>query len=234
MMKKCLLLFSLLFLTCLQVMPQESTSQRKSIEDAFISRMKAMATNPDVLTRIDKNALGKNMVKGARYYTQLGETYILDEISSNTYYKRKGNVYKPLCDKHFPKETIANRLLLSDNDLPTGMMTLKFQKYRYESDSVSISFKQFVTFCKNEGYNAYVGIEHIDNKEIYVDVFLYNGEQEWLQLINITCSIEHVSDEGLVVNGNAWLFIPLSNLRELMGKELPKDFMDRLKKLTGK
>ena len=111
------------------------------------------------------------------------------------------------------------------------MITLKFQKYRYETDSVSISLKQFVTFYKSEGYNAYVGIEHIDNKEINADVFLYNVEKKWLHLINVTCPIEDVSNEGLVANGNAWLFIPTSNLRELMGNELPEDFMDLLIKL---
>ena len=231
MMKKILILFSLLFLICLRVMSQEGTSQRKSIEDAFISRMKAMTIDRDVLTRIDTDTLLKNMVKGNRYYIQYGETYILDEISSNTYYKKRGHIFKPLCDKHFPEETIANRLLVSNNDLPDGMITLKFQKYRYETDSVSISLKQFVTFYKSEGYNAYVGIEHIDNKEINADVFLYNVEKKWLHLINVTCPIEDVSNEGLVANGNAWLFIPTSNLRELMGKELPEDFMDRLIKL---
>lgn len=231
MMKKYLILFSLLFIICLQVMAQEISSQRKTIEDAFISRMKAIATAPNVLTKIDTNTLVKNMVKGDCYYTQSGETYILDEISSNTYFERRGYVFKPLCDKNFPKETIVNRLLLSSNDLPDGLMTLKFQKYRYEVDSVSISLKQFVSFCKGEGYNAYVGIEHMDNKEIIADVFLYNSERKWLHIINVTCPIEDVAHEGLVANGNAWLFIPTSNLRELMGKELPEDFMDRLRKL---
>lgn len=234
MMKKILILFSLLFLISLRVMSQEGTSQRKSIEDAFISRMKAMTIDGNVLTRIDIDTVVTNLVKENRYYTQYGETYILDEISSNTYYKKRGNIFKPLCDKHFPKETIANRLLLSNNDLPNGMMTLKFQKYRYETDSVSISLKQFVSFCKHEGYKAYVGIEHIDNKEINADVFLYNDEEKWLHLINVNCPIEDISNEGLVAIGNVWLFIPTSNLRELMGKELPEDFMDRLIKLKGK
>ena len=234
MMKKYLILLPLLFLICQQVMPQEGTSQRKFIEDAFISRMKAVAKDCNLLTRTDTDTIVRSMEKGEKFYTQLGGYYILDEISSNTYYLKRDKAFQPLCDKHFPKETIANRLLLSNNDLPNGTMVLKFQKYRYETDSVDISLKQFVTFCKNEGYDAYVGIEHIDNKEINADVFLYNVEEKWLHLIYITCPIEDVSKEGLVINGNAWLFIPTSNLRELMGKELPEDFMDRLLKIKGK
>lgn len=233
MTKKHLTLFPLLILISLQVMSQEETSQRKNMEDAFISRMKAVATDIDVLTRVGEDTLMTNKVEGENYYTQLGGKYIFDEITSNTYYIKRGKSFQPLCDKHFPKETIANRLLLSNNDMPKGIMSLKFQKYRYETDSVNIAFKQFVTFCKNEGYDAYVGIEHIDKKEINADVFIYNAENKWLHLIYITCPIEDVSNEGLVANGYAWLFIPTSNLRELMGKELPEDFMDRLLKIKG-
>ena len=211
-------------------MSQEGVSQRKVMEDAFISRMKAMTTDCEGL-QLDTDSIVRKMEKTGKYYTQVGDIYIIDEISSNTYYLKKGGGFRPLCDKQFPKETIANRLLLSNIDLPSGTMALKFQKYRYETDSIDISFRQFVTFFKKEGFNAYVGIESMDKKDIYVDVYLYNVEEKWLHLINVTCPTNKVSSDGLVVNAKAWLFIPTSNLRDLMGKELPSDFMDRLNKM---
>lgn len=167
-------------------------------------------------------------MKSKNYYVLPGDTYILDEISSATYYFYKEKAFHALCNKHFPVETIANRMLLLNEELPDGELRLKFQKYRYETDSVNIDFKRFVTFCKSEGCEAYVGVEDKDDTELKVDVFLYNAAAQWLHIINFECPAENVADEGLSVAGNAWLFIPIGNLRELMGKELPPDFMEKI------
>lgn len=230
-MKRYQILIVLTLFICATAIAQEETSQRKNIEDTFIERMKAMAGS-DILARISPDTTVMSKVEGESYYILPGETYILDEISSATYYTHKGLVFLPLCDKRFPKETIANRLLLPNRELPDGEMKVKFQKYRYETDSVNIQFKQFIAFCNSEGYKAYVGIEHIDNTEMKVDVFLYNDTAQWLHIFAFTCPVKNVSDKGLVIEGCAWLFIPTSNLRELMGKELPKDFMQKLMRKT--
>ena len=80
----------------------------------------------------------------------------------------------------------------------------------------------------------FVGVESMSKKEMKVDLFLFNNENKWLHVINLSCPIKNVADKGLVVEGTAWLFIPTSNIRQLMGKELPKDFMDKLMKKTKK
>lgn len=219
---KTLIIFALF--VCISAIAQEETSQRKAIEDAFIARMKEMAGD-DILARISPDTTVMSKAEGKNYYVLSGDTYILDEISSATYYNNDGKSFLPLCDKRFPKETIANRLLLPNRELPDGKMNVEFQKYRYEKDSVSIQFKQFVAFCNSEDYKAYVGIENIDSVEMKVDVFLYNDTTQWLHIFVFTCPIEDVSDKGLTIEGSAWLFIPTSNLRELMGKGLPDDFM---------
>lgn len=228
-MRKILLILTTFL--CITATAQDETSQRKKIEDAFIARMKEMAGG-EVLTRISPDTTVMSMVESKKYYVLPGDTYILDNISSATYYNRKGKFFQPLCDNRFPAETIANRLLLPNRELPDGELRLKFQKYRYETDSVNIQFKQFVVFCKNEGYKAYVGIESMDDVKMKADVFLYKEEDQWLHIFNIECPLKNVSDDGLNVAGSAWLFIPTSNLRELMGKELPKDFMQKLLRKT--
>lgn len=230
-MKKKKIFLALAFLGCLTATAQNEVSQRKMTEDAFITRMKEMASG-EILASISPDTTVMSLMEGKKYHVLPGETYILDNISSATYYKRKGKSFIPLCDKRFPAETIANRLLLPNRELPDGELRLKFQKYRYETDCVNIQFKQFVVFCKNEGYKAYVGIESMDDANMKVDVFLYKEDDQWLHIFNIECPLDKVSDNGLCVTGSAWLFIPTSNLRELMGKELPKDFMQKLLRRT--
>lgn len=231
MIMKQFRLFILFLLLGGMAAAQEGTSQRKAMEDAFIARMKAMA-DADMLVRISPDTSLMSKVQEENYYVLPGDTYILDEISSATYYIYNGQTFHALCDKRFPAETMANRLLLPDKELPDGELRLKFQKYRYETDSVNIQFKQFVSFCKSEGCEVYVGVENVEGSELEVDVFLYNGSARWLHIVNLECPVEKVADEGLSVSGNAWLFIPLANLRELMGKELPEDFMDRITSKT--
>ncbi len=230
-MKKNQLLIVLALLFGLTVNAQKEVSQRKTMEDAFIARMKSMAGS-DILARISPDTSVMSKAKGKSYYILPGDTYILDEISSATYYMSEGSSFQPICEKQFPTETIANRLLLPNRELPDGEIKLKFQKYRYETDSVNIQFKQFVVFCKNEGYESFVGIEHTDKAEMKVDVFLYNNTKKWLHIVTLTCPIEQVADNGLSIAGDAWLFIPTSNLRELMGNKLPKDFMNKLLQKT--
>ena len=91
-----------------------------------------------------------------------------------------------------------------------------------------------MTFCRNKGYEMFVGIENMSKKEMIVDLFLFNYENKWLHVINLSCPIKNVADKGLVADGTAWLFIPTSNIRQMMGKELPQDFMDKLMKKTKK
>ena len=200
---------------------QQADSKRKSMEDAFIEQMKETA-KMDVLSRITNDTTVMSRVEGKSYYVHPGDTYIVDGISTATYYERKGKHFIPLCDVKYPKETIANRLLLPNRELPDGNINMKFQK----SDSLSIQFKQLMTFCRNKGYDMFVGVESMSKKEMKVDLFLFNNENKWLHVINLSCPIKNVADKGLIVDGTAWLFIPTSNIRQLMGKELPKDFMD--------
>lgn len=218
---------------CIAATAQEETSHRKSTEDAFIAKMKEYAQR-DLLGRVspDTTVLGK--VEGKDYYVLPGETYIIDEISSATYYTHVDEGFLPLCDKRFPAETIANRLLLPNCELPDGCIKLTFRKYRYKTDSVNIHFKQFYQFYTNEHYEAYIGIESKDSKEMKVDLFLYNARNKWMHVFVLDCTTQSVADDGLTVKGDAWLFIPTSNLRNLMGKELPKDFMQKLLNKTKK
>jgi len=232
-MKKYFFLIICTFFMCDAAIAQDDVSKRKTIEDDFIAKMKEWA-KLDPIGRVnpDTTALGK--VEGKGFYVLPGDTYIIDEISSATYYHRAGKEFRPLCDKRFPAETMANRLLLPNRELPDGSMKLTFQKYRYETDSVQIQFKQFYSFYRSEHYDAYIGIESKDSREMKVDVFLYNATNKWLHIFSLNCPVAGVAEKDLVAWGNAWLFIPTSNLRELMGKELPKDFMQKLMNKTKK
>lgn len=232
-MMRRLLLFIVLGLYSVVSLAQQVDSKRKSMEDTFIEQMK-VAAKMDVLSRITNDSTMMSRVEGECYYVHPGETYIVDGISTATYYESKGKGFVPLCDVKYPKETIANRLLLPNRELPDGNMKLNFQKYRYQSDSVKIQFKQLMAFCRNKGYEMFVGIEGMDKKEMKVDLFLFNSENKWLHIVNLSCPIKNVATKDLVVEGTVWLFIPTSNIRQLMGKELPKDFMDKLMKKTKK
>lgn len=232
-MRRLLLFMTISLFCCAVSSAQQTDSKRKSMEDAFIEQMK-MAAKMDVLSRIKNDSTVMSRVEGENYYVHPGETYIVDGISTATYYERKGKSFIPLCDAKYPKETIANRLLLPNRELPDGSIKLTFQKYRYQKDSVNIQFKQLMTFCRNKGYEMFVGIEGMGKKEMKVDLFLFEWKNKWLHVLNLSCPIKNVSDKGLVVDGTAWLFIPTSNVRQLMGKELPKDFMDKLMKKTKK
>ena len=233
MMRRLLLFMTISLFCCAVSSAQQTDSKRKSMEDAFIEQMK-MAAKMDVLSRIKNDSTVMSRVEGENYYVHPGETYIVDGISTATYYERKGKSFIPLCDAKYPKETIVNRLLLPNRELPDGSIKLTFQKYRYQKDSVNIQFKQLMTFCRNKGYEMFVGIEGRGKKEMKVDLFLFNNENKWLHVLNLSLPIKKVADKGLVVEGVAWLFIPTSNVRQLMGKELPKDFMDKLKKKIKK
>lgn len=230
-MRKKIFILLCMVLTGLFVTAQTGVSKRQATEDAFIARMKQFS-GADILSPVIGDTTVMSRVEGKEYYVLPGDSYILDEISSATYYQRKGRKFKPLCQRRYPAETIANRLLLTSDDLPEGSLKLKFQKYRYATDSVQISFKQLVQFCHSEGYTTYVGIEHSDAREIKADMFLYSKEKQLLHIVNIICPVKHIAEEGLTAEGMAWLFIPTSNLKELMGRKLPKDFMQRLLKKT--
>lgn len=233
MMRRLLLFLVMGLLCCAVSLAQQADSKRKSMEDAFIEQMK-MAAKMDVLSRITNDSTVMSRVEGKNFYVHPGETYIVNGISTATYYERKGKSFVPLCDAKYPKEMIANRLLLPNRELPDGNVKLTFQKYRYQKDSVNIQFKQLMAFCRNKGYEMFVGIEGMGKKEMKVDLFLFNYENKWLHVLNLSCPIKKIADKGLVVEGVAWLFIPTSNVRQLMGKELPKDFMDKLMKKIKK
>lgn len=223
MMRRLLLFMTISLFCCAVSSAQQTDSKRKSMEDAFIEQMK-MAAKMDVLSRIKNDSTVMSRVEGENYYVHPGETYIVDGISTATYYERKGKSFIPLCDAKYPKETIANRLLLPNRELPNGSIKLTFQKYRYQKDSVNIQFKQLMTFCRNKGYEMFVGIEGMGKKEMKVDLFLFNNENKWLHVLNLSWPIKKVADKGLVVEGGGMAIYSNIKCSATDGKGTAKGF----------
>lgn len=205
-----------------------------------------MISNRRELEQIFTNEVEKQRVKYTPYhlveellqptekdgvYVLPGESFMLKGLTQNTYYKKDvvsqqvdAITYEEermsiLVDSNYPAETMANLLMSNDPSLPNATMRLDFQLSSYAKKSVSVTLRQWISYCEDQGCIPYFIFDDSDGTTAKGYLLMRNQSMAYNHLLSLSCSMNDLINDTPMFTGKAYLFIPNVEASRLFGSE---------------
>lgn len=196
-----------------------ANSGRREIEQNFIRDLAAYQYKSDS-TEQSLDTLKLRKITDTDLYYIGGNTFMIPEVTDNVYYRRYGDdipIFSKVRNREFPAETFQNFVLGAGEDMPKTDIGIRFVKYDYKSDSLSLDMKAFMQFCKQSGCTPYFGIVSITEELAKGTLFLQNKDSGYEHVINITAPTSELLSKSVRLSAQAYLYAPLSNIKSLFG-----------------
>ena len=173
------------------------------------SDIKAFLTEDQKLTSTDGTV-----------FISKSDTFMIKEITKDTYYEKCENGYKIIFDKNFPKESLSNFILghFANEYLK---IHVKHSMYGNFSPEYEMKFSDFICFFKND-FNIYNASFQNNAGELKSTIIFHNKHFNYIHLLMITTTEENIFDNNGVLMASFYSNIPQHNIKSLIGN-LTKD-----------
>ena len=152
--------------------------------------------------------------KGVAY--KEGHTYLDKAINNNIYYQKSDSSdWSLMYSSDYPVETIANLCVAADAMAVDDIVNIKFVKYDYTKEAVSLKMKDFIGYMKSEGCVPFWGVESIEGDKIEGALFLYNKDKGFNHVLKIEAYTQDVAAGKRELTATAYLLSPTTNVRDL-------------------
>lgn len=196
-----------------------ANSGRREIEQNFIRDVAAYQYQPDTKEQDLDTLKLKKMTDTGLYYIG-GNTFMIPEVTDNVYFQRFGDdihIFSKIRNREYPAETFQNFVLGAGEDMPKTDIGIRFVKYDYKSDSLSIDMKAFMQFCRQSGCKPFFGIVSMTEELSTGTLFLQNADAGYEHVINISVPTSELFSKSVHLSAQAYLYAPLSNIKSLFG-----------------
>ena len=191
-----------------------ANSTRREMEAKFIADMKAFKSpEPSPQQAVDSTQLKKYAIQGV--FVKEGRNYIINAITSNTYYTKDDEGFKLLYDNQYIGESMSN-LLMAPASLPKAPLTTKFSLSTYREESVSADYNQLYDFCIASGCEPFFGYEGITNGMASGTLIMHNQQSGYNHVFYVQCPAEEIGKEGAHLKATGYIYIPSSNIKDLL------------------
>ncbi len=192
-----------------------ANSSRREIETRFIKDLrafKAKASKP--VQTVDSTQLKKYAIEGV--FVNEGHNYVINAITSNTYYIYNNGKYRLLYDNTHKAESMSN-ILLAPESLPDANITVIFSMSTYREETVDISYRQLYDFCVSNGCEPYFGYEGVANDMASGTLIMHNKKSGYNHIFYIQCPVQELGKSSAKMKGRGYIYTPSSNVRTLFG-----------------
>ena len=154
-------------------------------------------------------------------YVFKGDTFMLGEISEDTYYKKSANGYELIFDKGYPKESLSNLFYwqYGNNNLK---IHVKHSMYGNFSPEYEMKFADFICFFKND-FKIFTASRLQESGELNTTVIFQNKQYNYIHLLIINTSEECIFEENGVMSASFYSNIPQHNIKNIVGDLIKKD-----------
>lgn len=143
--------------------------------------------------------------------------YLSPLIGSKIYLTQQAGKWQVEQNPQNKIRTVCNTMLTggTGNDLP---MQLVFDKYGNKTDTLSVSLRQFLTYCRQELCHIYVGIKKVKEETVEGTLFVTNEPLAYNHVLSFsfpTALLEKTRDETQsCIKARLYAYIPLQNVTE--------------------
>lgn len=153
------------------------------------------------------------------YYTLKGDYYLLDDLSSNLYFEKDDNdKYKPIYNKTYPIESLANLLTsnLVENDYT---LEIRLKKYGFKTDTISIPLRRWITYCKRTGCKPYFGVIDFDIEGTTTcELIMHNEKMGYNHIMNVTFPMAIFDEKKGCIYARLNSYVTSSRIKNLFGE----------------
>lgn len=166
---------------------------------------------------------------GKDLYILPGSTYQNEDISSSVYVRR-GDTARPVWEADYPQESIANLFVFPSDIYAKVPVQVRVLRHEYGvQDTVTTTVGHLLAVARAEGCRPYFGVEKSDSDRLEAALFLYNQQQGYVHVLNIVCDPAAVIGGGATVMVRASLYVPTSNIHNLVAPYKKKTEKERIK-----
>ena len=191
-----------------------ANSTRREMESKFIAELKGykeQGANPQ--QAVDTAQLKKYAIQGI--LVKEGRNYIINAITSNTYYTKDKKGTTLVYDNKYIAESMSN-LILAPAALPKAPLTVTFALSTYRNESVSANYSQLYDFCIASGCEPFFGYEGVSDGMASGTLIMHNRNSGYNHIFYIQCPVEEMGKAGVHLKGTGYIYIPSSNIKNLL------------------
>lgn len=182
----------------------------ESLNDSISFREQLLPKRDELISMMMRN-----------YYIKPGKTYLIDNLTTNTYYGKteQDSVFSLICSNSKPLETLSNIIVTGalQNDINVD---LKINGYN-ELPKVSKRLSALVDYFVEEGCTPYFGVGNIDDDMVaQCYVMLDNPFEGYCHLLQLTCDTQTEDITSGTLKGRLTPFIPMAKVANLYDDDL--------------
>lgn len=189
-----------------------SLTNRKELEQNIIRDLRNYKFEKNISCLVDINTLDQ---LNEEVWIKEGETYLSPEISNNIYYSIDSIDSNYLCDPNYPIETLSNLCLVADKMDPSCKIEIKFMKYDYTQETLTLNMDDLIAYMRSEGCVPYWGTEKNENGVIEGSLFFYNRDKGYDHIFKIETTMQDLFLSPMRIKAIAYLLSPTSNVKNL-------------------
>ncbi|MDR2804719.1 MAG: hypothetical protein LBB85_03625 [Dysgonamonadaceae bacterium] len=169
------------------------------------------AETPPESGDIDASRLQR--IEGTDLYKRKGETFLINQINSDTYYQRSDNRFQPVYHIGYPEESLAN-LFITKAIKSTLHLQITHRMYGGFTPEFTIPIKRLLCLIK-EDFETYCVLHRSNTDGVKISVILHNRNYNYVHLLRITTDAEQLFRENGILKADLYTNIPQHNLKSL-------------------
>ncbi|MFR9591083.1 MAG: hypothetical protein SNG27_01650 [Rikenellaceae bacterium] len=150
-------------------------------------------------------------------FARNGVSFLLDSISSTTYYTRKrSNSYEVVYTPDMIAPSLSNLLLMRSEFGDETIIQVEQRMYGNSIKSFEITTNTLRRFCEANELKTYVGVEKVNGDKIEATVLLHNAELNYLHMLHVITDISSLfSSDRKFMSARLFSYIPFDNVTDL-------------------
>ena len=155
----------------------------------------------------------KSISSSEKHQIYSSESYLSDAIRNDLYLQRTAGKMQLVNSPKKPVQSIKNILLTGvfEQDIP---LELKIDRYGYNSNNLTITLQQFISYCQQTNFQLYVGIKNHTQTMVSATLFAVNLNLGCNHVLSLEFPTKILTGELQPVKGVLYAFIPLHNVTE--------------------
>lgn len=183
-------------------------------ERRLAEELQIMSFSPDSLI-IDKSTKIKKAWQD-NYYTLEGESYLLPNLNSNLYLKKdSAGQFSPIYDKVYPIESLAN--LFTSNLIKNDFtLEIKFRKYGFKTDTITIPLRMWINYCQQTGCKAFFGIISLEkDKTAVCELVMHNSVMGYNHIMKLSFPLTCFEERKGIISARLNGYVNFSRVKNL-------------------
>lgn len=181
---------------------------KKELVDNLITKLKSYKCN---FTKNETTNRYKQIQDG-EIYIYKGEKYIIDNMKSDTYFKRVIDSLIPVFETNYIIYSISNLILLPTSFSSERVLKLRIKNYESSYEELELKLKDFLLFF-NPNYKKYFGIEYCNPANLRGCLIFYNEKLNYIHLVDIETTTKDLFNNSGIFKGTLYSYIPTHDFK---------------------